>query len=63
MGERRRNAPWGLAGGQPGEVGEDWLIHRNGERERLPSKVTVEVEPGERLVVLTPGGGGWGGTR
>ena len=23
-------------------------------------KVTVEVEPGDRLVVLTPGGGGWG---
>ncbi|MCZ6630931.1 MAG: hydantoinase B/oxoprolinase family protein [Actinobacteria bacterium] len=61
MGERRRNPPWGLAGGGPGEVGEDWLIHRDGERERLPSKVTIDVEPGETLVVMTPGGGGWGG--
>ncbi|MEE8405793.1 MAG: hydantoinase B/oxoprolinase family protein [Acidimicrobiia bacterium] len=60
MGERRRNEPWGLAGGQPGQVGEDWLIHCGGERERLPGKVTVDVEPGDRLVVLTPGGGGWG---
>lgn len=60
MGERRRNAPWGLAGGEPGAVGEDWLVHDGGERERLAGKCTVEVSPGDRLVVLTPGGGGWG---
>jgi N-methylhydantoinase B len=59
MGERRRHRPWGLAGGEPGATGEDWLV-RNGDRQRLPGKVTVEVEPGDRLVVLTPGGGGWG---
>ena len=60
MGERRRNPPWGLAGGSPGAVGEDWLVRSGGERERLPGKVTVDVEAGDRLVVLTPGGGGWG---
>lgn len=60
IGERRRNRPWGLAGGGPGAAGEDWLIRRNGSRERLPGKVTVDVEPGDRLLVLTPGGGGWG---
>jgi N-methylhydantoinase B len=59
MGERRRNQPWGLAGGGPGATGEDWLV-RNGDRAPLPGKTTVEVEPGDRLVVLTPGGGGWG---
>lgn len=60
MGERRRHRPWGLAGGDPGSVGEDWLIRRNGSKERLPGKVTLEVGAGERLVVMTPGGGGWG---
>jgi len=59
MGERRRLRPWGLRGGEPGAVGEDWLI-RDGAAERLPGKCTVEVEPGDRLRVLTPGGGGWG---
>ena len=59
MGERRRLQPWGLRGGEPGAVGEDWLI-RDGAAERLPGKCTVEVEPGDRLRVLTPGGGGWG---
>lgn len=60
MGERRRNRPWGLAGGEPGAVGEDWLLRKDGERERLPGKVTIEVEPGDKLIVETPGGGGWG---
>ena len=60
MGERRRNAPWGLAGGGPGAIGEDWLIRASGDRDRLPGKTTVAVAPGDRLLVLTPGGGGWG---
>jgi N-methylhydantoinase B len=58
MGERRRNRPWGLNGGEPGLPGEDWLI-RGTERRRLPGKTTIEVEAGDRLLVLTPGGGGW----
>jgi len=60
MGERRLTAPWGLAGGKPGAVGEDWLIRATGDREELPSKCTVGVQPGDELLVLTPGGGGWG---
>ena len=60
MGERRRNQPWGLAGGGPGAVGEDWLLKRDGSREKLPGKTTVDVRAGDRLLVLTPGGGGWG---
>jgi N-methylhydantoinase B len=62
MGERRRHQPWGLAGGGPGACGEDWLV-RDGEPLRLPGKVTLEVAPGDRLLVLTPGGGGWGAAR
>jgi len=60
MGERRRHRPWGLAGGGPGATGEDWWIHRDGIREPIPAKVTFEAEAGDRLRVLTPGGGGWG---
>ena len=44
---------------KPGAVGEDWLI-RGGDPEPLPAKCTVAVQPGDRLRVLTPGGGGWG---
>ena len=60
MGERRKTAPWGLSGGDDGSPGEDWLVKASGDRIRLESKCTIEVESGDELVVLTPGGGGWG---
>lgn len=59
MGERRRHRPWGLSGGSPGACGEDWLL-ADGTSRRLPGKTTFEVDRGDRLRVLTPGGGGWG---
>ena len=60
MGERRRLRPWGLAGGEPGACGEDWVRRVGGVDEPLPGKATFEVVAGDRLRVLTPGGGGWG---
>jgi N-methylhydantoinase B len=53
--ERRRHAPWGLAGGKAGMPGENRL---NGEP--LPGKCECHVGPGDCLRVATPGGGGWG---
>jgi N-methylhydantoinase B len=53
--ERRRLAPWGLAGGRAGAPGCNWL---NGER--LPAKIAVRVGKGDRLLIETPGGGGFG---
>jgi len=60
MGERRTVPPWGLWGGAPGAVGVDELHRAGGTVERLAAKSTFTVEPGDRLRVLTPGGGGWG---
>ena len=53
--ERRRRAPWGLAGGADGQPGENRL-----DDQPLPGKTTFEARPGQRLTVMTPGGGGWG---
>jgi N-methylhydantoinase B len=53
--ERRRFAPWGLAGGEDGAKGENLL---NGHS--LPGKCSLSVEAGDRLEIRTPGGGGWG---
>src|SRR5439155_8967547 len=60
--ERRVSQPWGLAGGGPGAVGENWLLPGGGESrvERLPDKCTVHMRTGDVLRMLTPGGGGWG---
>ena len=60
MGERRRVPPWGLAGGSPGACGEDRLKRGSGDWERLEGKSTFDVSAGDRLLVMTPGGGGWG---
>jgi N-methylhydantoinase B/oxoprolinase/acetone carboxylase alpha subunit len=60
--ERRVSQPWGLAGGEPGAVGENWLLPRGDEAAAtpLPDKCTVNLAAGDVLRVLTPGGGGWG---
>lgn len=60
--ERRVSQPWGLAGGEPGAVGENWLLPGGDEAraERLPDKCTIQLKAGDVLRMLTPGGGGWG---
>ncbi len=60
MGERREIPPWGLAGGEAGACGEDWVIRSGRTPERVPGKSTFQVAQGDRLLVRTPGGGGWG---
>jgi N-methylhydantoinase B len=57
--ERRRFAPYGLAGGQPGQPGRNTVIHQDQELE-LPDKTTLTLQAGDVLRVETPGGGGYG---
>jgi N-methylhydantoinase B len=61
--ERRRFAPWGLAGGRPGRSGCNFLVHATGRRRRLPSKINLRAERGDAIRIETPGGGGWGRSR
>ena len=58
--ERRRFAPWGLAGGGDGALGRNTLQRAGGDVEELAARVQVDVGPGDRLRIETPGGGGWG---
>ncbi|UAJ71918.1 hydantoinase B/oxoprolinase family protein [Synechocystis sp. PCC 7339] len=60
LANRRRVAPFGLAGGEPGAVGENWLLRHSGDELRLDGCAQVDVVPGDRLIVKTPGGGGYG---
>ncbi|HLJ35287.1 MAG TPA: hydantoinase B/oxoprolinase family protein [Ktedonobacteraceae bacterium] len=57
--ERRRLAPYGLQGGQSGERGENRLLHEGNETV-LPGKVHFQAQPGDRLTIASPGGGGRG---
>ncbi len=61
--DRRVTAPWGLDGGGDGAVGVNYLIRKGGKRERLPGKTNVQLHPGDRIRIETPGGGGYGSQR
>jgi 5-oxoprolinase (ATP-hydrolysing) len=60
LAQHRVVPPYGLAGGGPGACGEQWIVRANGQREPLAGLAQAEMQPGDQLVVLTPGGGGWG---
>jgi N-methylhydantoinase B len=55
MTERRRHAPPGAAGGEPGARGENRLNGR-----RIHAKASLDLKAGDVLEIRTPGGGGWG---
>ncbi len=52
--------PFGLAGGESGVVGRNWVERSNGTIEVLGGKAEVEMQPGDVFVIETPGGGGYG---
>ena len=60
LSDRRRFAPYGLAGGKPGKPGRNELILPNGKKKELPSKATFTAPKGSVFRIETPGGGGWG---
>ena len=56
----RRIAPYGMAGGQPGAVGRNWVERADGTRETFGATFKVEMRANDVFVVQTPGGGGFG---
>lgn len=75
LSERRAFRPYGLEGGSPGAAGRNtWIKQRRGaDSDLLPDtsdqpprcinlggKQTVKMGAGDRIIIETPGGGGWG---
>jgi len=60
LSERRVFRPYGLAGGKPGAAGRNLVIRRGGRVVSLGGRNEVRVEPGDRIRIETPGGGGYG---
>jgi 5-oxoprolinase (ATP-hydrolysing) len=56
----RRIPPYGMAGGEPGQVGRNWVEHADGSILQLTGADTAELVPGDVFVIETPGGGGYG---
>ena len=57
---RRNVAPFGLAGGQDGMAGLQWVERADGSIETLTGTDRCELRPGDAFVIETPGGGGYG---
>jgi len=55
LADRRRHAPQGTEGGQPGGVGRNEV-----DGQKIPAKASRELASGALITIHTPGGGGWG---
>jgi 5-oxoprolinase (ATP-hydrolysing) len=60
LANRRKEAPFGLAGGMDGSPGRNWVERADGSVEHYPATATVELASGDCFVIETPGGGGFG---
>nr|MCS5590433.1 hydantoinase B/oxoprolinase family protein [Candidatus Thioglobus sp.] len=52
--------PYGLAGGKPGAIGENYVIHPDQTVTKLSTKGQIDVKKDDIFVLKTPGGGGYG---
>jgi len=59
LSERRRFAPYGLRGGQPGQPGRN-ILETEGKTQKMPAKFSLHCRAGDILRIETPGGGGYG---
>lgn len=63
LSERRVYHPYGLEGGEDAKCGQNlWVRHTKGEERviNLSGKNSVLMQTGDRIIIKTPGGGGWG---
>lgn len=60
LSERRSFAPYGLMGGDDGKRGRNTWVTKAGREISIGGKNSVNVDIGDRLVIETPGGGGYG---
>jgi 5-oxoprolinase (ATP-hydrolysing) len=61
LSERRSRAPRGYAGGEDGGMGQNlWVRNGGASVINLGGKATAKFDKGDRIIIKTPGGGGWG---
>ena len=56
----RKVPPYGMAGGEPGEVGRTWVERTDGSNVVLEACDQIEMKAGDVFVLNTPSGGGYG---
>jgi 5-oxoprolinase (ATP-hydrolysing) len=61
LANRRAVPPQGLGGGSAAQPGRNWVERVDGSRKELTATDSAEMGIGDTFVILTPGGGGFGG--
>ena len=56
----RRVPPYGMAGGEPGALGRNYVLRTDGSEVMLGGTDQCEMNAGDVFVIETPGGGGFG---
>jgi 5-oxoprolinase (ATP-hydrolysing) len=56
----RRIPPYGMAGGEPGALGDHWIEHPDGSVTTMRACDSVPVGVDDVFMLETPGGGGYG---
>jgi 5-oxoprolinase (ATP-hydrolysing) len=56
----RRVRPFGLAGGEAGQIGENWARRKDGHMEALPGCAETVIDVGEAVIIQPPTAGGYG---
>jgi 5-oxoprolinase (ATP-hydrolysing) len=60
LANRRRVPPRGIEGGGDAQAGRNWVVRTDGSVEMLSATASADVQAGDRFVIETPGGGGYG---
>lgn len=60
LSQHRIQSPYGLKGGGDGKTGRQYLLRSSGQRQKINGMDGGMLYPGDRLIIETPGGGGWG---
>src|SRR6056297_841226 len=60
LSQHRENAPFGLKGGDPAKPGRQWIEKEDGTRQELKWRDGTDLKKGDRFILQTPGGGGYG---
>lgn len=56
----RKTAPYGMAGGESGQCGRNAIERADGSLSELEGVASITAQPGDALIIETPGGGGYG---
>jgi len=60
LSDRRLRGPYGLNGGRDGTPGRNVILKGDGSEVPISAKGSVRLQPGDRIRIESPGGGGWG---